>query len=81
MSKVPMTAEAELAVLVSDAYQKQGFGTELWRRLVQIARDEKLQRVTARILRDNVAMQHVARKIGFHLEPEGPEFSAVMDLI
>ena len=81
MSKVPMTAEAELAVLVSDAYQKQGFGTELWRRLVQIARDEKLQRVTARILGDNIAMQHVARKIGFHLEPEGPEFSAVMDLI
>ncbi|HSJ42475.1 MAG TPA: bifunctional acetate--CoA ligase family protein/GNAT family N-acetyltransferase, partial [Xanthobacteraceae bacterium] len=33
--------EAELAVLVDDRYQGQGLGTELYRRLVAVARDEK----------------------------------------
>ena len=34
--------EAEVAILVSDQYQKQGLGIEVLRRTVQIARDEKL---------------------------------------
>src|SRR5258708_4897577 len=38
--------EAEVAILVSDQYQKQGLGTELMRRLIQIARDQKLHRVS-----------------------------------
>ncbi len=35
--------EAELAVLVDDRYQGQGLGTELYRRLIAVARDEKLE--------------------------------------
>jgi acetyltransferase len=34
--------EAEVAILVSDQCQKQGLGIELLRRVVQIARDERL---------------------------------------
>jgi acetyltransferase len=33
--------EAEIAILVSDQFQKQGLGIELLRRTVQIARNEK----------------------------------------
>ena len=80
LSKLHQTAEAEFAILVSDAYQGHGFGVELLRRLVQIGRDEKLKRIVATILGDNVAMQHVSRKIGFKLERVGPEFNAEMDL-
>jgi acetyltransferase len=80
LSKVHQAAEAEFAILVSDAYQGHGFGAELLRRLVQIGRDEKLRRIVATILGDNVAMQHVSRKIGFKLERAGPEFNAEMDL-
>jgi acetyltransferase len=57
--------EAELAILVSDKYQKQGLGTELLHRTIQIARDKKLRRVWGELLRDNLAMQVIARKLGF----------------
>src|ERR1700730_8857686 len=57
--------EAEVAILVSDQYQKQGLGTELLRRLIQIARGQKLHRVSGELLRDNLAMQIVVKKLGF----------------
>jgi acetyltransferase len=80
LSKLRQTAEAEFAILVSDAYQGHGFGVELLRRLVQIGRDEKLKRIVATILSDNVAMQRVSRKIGFTLKRVDAEFQAVLDL-
>ena len=80
LSKVHQTAEAEFAILVSDAWQGHGLGVELLRRLVEIGRDEKLERIVATILADNVAMQHVSRKIGFTLTRTGPEFNAELDL-
>ena len=80
LSKLHQTAEAEFAILVSDAWQGHGFGGELLRRLVQIGRDEKLQRIVASILSDNVAMQHVSRKIGFKLKRVETEFRAELDL-
>jgi len=80
LSKVHQTAEAEFAILVSDAYQGQGFGSELLRRLVQIGRDEKLQRIVATILSANIAMQRVSRKIGFKLKRVESEFHAELDL-
>jgi acetyltransferase len=80
LSKVHQTVDAEFAILVSDAYQGHGFGGELLRRLVQIGRDEKLKRIVATILSDNVAMQHVSRKIGFKLKRVESEFSAELDL-
>jgi acetyltransferase len=75
-----LTAEAEFAILVSDAYQGHGFGGELLRRLVQIGRDEKLERIFASILSGNVAMQRVSRKIGFKLKRAESEFHAELDL-
>jgi acetyltransferase len=80
LSKLHQIAEAEFAILVSDAYQGHGFGVELLRRLVEIGRDEKLKRIVATILGENVAMQRVSRKIGFTLKRNGPEFEAHMDL-
>ena len=80
LSKMHMSPEAEFAILVSDACHGQGFGAELLRRLVQIARDEKLRRITATILGANIAMQHLSRKVGFKLTRVGPEFSAELDL-
>jgi len=59
--------EGEFAILVGDHYQKQGLGTELLRRLVEFGREEKLARITADILPDNLEMQKVSKKIGFEL--------------
>ncbi|HEX5221046.1 MAG TPA: bifunctional acetate--CoA ligase family protein/GNAT family N-acetyltransferase [Verrucomicrobiae bacterium] len=69
---------AEFAMLVSDAWQKQGLGTELLKRLVQVARDEKLDALTADILADNFAMQIVSKKAGFKVtrDADGHDFVA-----
>jgi acetyltransferase len=61
------TEEAEFAMLVLDAYQREGLGTELLRRLVEIGRDEGLSHITADILRQNRAMQRVCEKLGFEI--------------
>ncbi len=70
LSKARGLNEAEFALLVSDRWQRQGLGAELLKRLVQIARAEKLDRVSAQIMADNHAMQHVSKKAGFKLEHE-----------
>jgi acetyltransferase len=59
--------EAEFAILISDPWQGKGLGAELLKRLVQIGRAEKLQRITGHILNENAAMLHVSKKIGFQL--------------
>ncbi len=69
MNKLHVGNEAEVAVLVSDQYQKLGLGNELLRRVIQIARDEKLSRVSAEMLTDNVAMQVITKRLGFHVRP------------
>jgi acetyltransferase len=68
LSKVHGANEAEFAIVISDAWQNRGLGTELLSRLLQIARDEHLDRVTANILPDNLEMQRVCEKLGFTLE-------------
>ncbi len=74
--------EAEFAILVSDLFQRQGLGTELLRRLLQIGRDEKLRRITADILPDNYGMQRICEKLGFTLrhDPEEEVIKAAIEL-
>ncbi len=67
LSKLHSTNEAEVAVLVSDHYQKLGLGYELLRRVVEVARDEKLSQVSAEMLTDNVAMQIIMKRLGFRV--------------
>ena len=79
LSRTPGTAEpeAEFAMLVNDRYQRQGLGSELLRRLIQIGKDEGLRRITAEILPENRGMQVVAAQHGFTLKPNYAE-GAVM---
>lgn len=67
LSKVHGRNEAEFALLVSDQWQKHGLGTGLLRRLLHVARDEKMDRVFSVILADNLPMQKVSEKVGFKL--------------
>ncbi|HVM92457.1 MAG TPA: bifunctional acetate--CoA ligase family protein/GNAT family N-acetyltransferase [Terriglobales bacterium] len=68
LSRVRGKDEAEMAVLVDDRFQHQGLGTELYRRLIEVARDEKLTSVVSTILSENREMQIICRKLGFRLE-------------
>lgn len=61
--------EAEVAVLVSDPYQRHGLGTELVRRLIQVGRDEKLRNIIAILLPENLAMRALAERFGFKIRP------------
>jgi acetyltransferase len=70
MNKLHTRNEAEVAALVTDQYQKLGLGHELLRRVVQIARDEKVSQVTAEMLPDNIAMQAVFRRLGFAIRAD-----------
>jgi acetyltransferase len=62
--------DAELAVLVDDRYQGLGLGTELYRRLIAIAREEKLQRVLSTVLAENREMRAICQKLGFKMEAD-----------
>ncbi len=59
--------EAEFAVLVADAHQGKGLGAELTRRLMQVAADEKLDRLVGDILPDNLVMLRLCERLGFKL--------------
>lgn len=67
LTKMPTGNQAEVAVLVSDRYQRHGLGGELVRRLIQVARDEKLAEVVANILPENLGMRALANRFGFKL--------------
>ncbi len=81
--KLPRTTSAEWAILISDKFQRQGLGSELLRRLVQIARDEKLETFVADIHPENRAMQKVAEKVGFKLRYDADDglMKAMMTLV
>jgi acetyltransferase len=59
--------EAEFAVIISDTCQRLGLGSELLRRLVTVAREEKLRRIVGEILPENRAMQTICERLGFKL--------------
>jgi len=65
MSRKHGLPEADLAALVLDGFQKKGIGTELYRRLLEIARSEQLCKIHSNMLAENVEMAAVCRKLGF----------------
>lgn len=67
LTKLPGEEDAEIGVLISDAYQGQGLGTELVRGLVAAARDEKLHRIIAHVLPENAGMRALANHFGFQI--------------
>ncbi len=65
LTREPSGSDGEVAVLVTDQWQKEGIGTELVRRLITVARDQKLLRVVANIMPENQSMRSLADRLGF----------------
>lgn len=65
--KIRGTKDAEFALLVSDRFQGLGLGTELVKRLIQVGRDENIDRIIGDILPENIQMQRVCEKLGFKM--------------
>lgn len=82
LTQIHGSNDAEVAVLVTDRYQHRGLGAELLRRLIEIARDRKLDRLVADTLGENLAMQALAKRLGFRrvTSEEPTVVRAVLDL-
>jgi acetyltransferase len=82
LSRLRGTREAEFSLLINDQYQRRRLGTELVRRLIHIGREEKLEKIRADIMAENVVMQRVCKKLGFRLHHESADglVSAELDL-
>jgi acetyltransferase len=82
LSRRSRHADGEFAILVADTWHRRGLGTELLRRIVDIARSERIPRVTATMLPDNTGMARIAAKLGFSVRraPDGVESTAELVL-
>jgi acetyltransferase len=80
LSKLHSTNAGEFAVVVTDAWQRKGLGTELTKRLVQIAKNEKMARLVAYTLRENKDMQHMCKKVGFQVRTPVGESECVIEM-
>jgi acetyltransferase len=67
LTRMPGSREGEVAVLVADRFQRCGIGSELMARLIQVGRDEKLARIHAIILHENMGMRGMAARHGFQV--------------
>jgi acetyltransferase len=82
LSRIHATNEARLSVLIGDPYQGIGLGGELIRRAVDVARSERMRRLSAVLTADNQTMKHIFEKVGFTFEPIDKEnlIAAVLEL-
>ncbi|MCS6907365.1 MAG: GNAT family N-acetyltransferase, partial [Anaerolineales bacterium] len=69
LSKIHSLDEARFSLLISDLYQGRGIGSELLKRILHVAREEKLRRIEALLTPDNEVMIHLLTKMGFTLRP------------
>ena len=70
LSKLHRRDEAELAVLIHDSFQHLGIGTELFQRLIAIARAEKLRCLQSTVLAENREMRAICQKLGFRMSAD-----------
>ena len=82
LSRIHGTGEAEVAILVSDKYQNHGLGSELLRRLIQVAKQEGITALSAQMMPDNNPMQRITKTLGFkvRMQPGFASVRATMDL-
>jgi acetyltransferase len=64
LSRAPSAEEAEIGVIVADKFQHQGLGAELIKKLIDIARTEKIKRIVADFHSENSAIRHLAKHGG-----------------
>jgi acetyltransferase len=82
LSKLHGKSEAELAAVAIDEAQHKGLGSELYRRLIQLAREEKLSKVVSVMLPENREMRAICTRLGFKMSSslEDNMIRAEMDL-
>ncbi len=82
LSKHHYRPEGNFTLLINDRFQGRGIGSEMLKHLLDVARAEKLERVTATMTVDNHPMQQTCKKLGFRLfhAEQGALVKAVIEL-
>lgn len=80
LSKLFGQNAAEFAMLIRDDYQRQGLGTLLLQRLLDVARAENIGTVIADMLPENTGMRYICQKLGFTLKREQGVIKAKIEL-
>ncbi len=62
----------EFAVVVGDPWQGLGLGEKLVDVIIGVAEDKGLETIYGFIMKDNIAMLNLCRKLGFKIEEEDP---------
>jgi acetyltransferase len=68
--KIPSTQNASFSILIQDEYHHQGLGTYLVKKLMQIAKEEKIEHLIATMRKENQEMKKICEKNGFVLKQE-----------
>jgi len=82
LSKIHGRDEGELAAVAIDDAQHKGLGTELYRRLIKVAKEEKLKKLISVMLPENREMRALCTRLGFkmHADIEDNMIRAELDL-
>lgn len=62
--------QCEFAMVVGDAWHRQGIGERLLGRLLAVAKLAGIRQVTGVTMATNVSMKALARKLGFSVQPD-----------
>jgi acetyltransferase len=66
---------AELTFLLKDEFQRKGIGDDLMKRMITIARQERVGKLVANMLVENKEMQSLCQKLGFEVAPAGDKYA------
>ncbi|MBP8000912.1 MAG: bifunctional acetate--CoA ligase family protein/GNAT family N-acetyltransferase [Chloroflexi bacterium] len=80
LSKQLHSNEAEFALLISDECQGHGLGKELLNRLIQVGRDEHVDRIVGFVLPENTAMKAISQRLGFQMTTNMGVVEAVLPI-
>jgi acetyltransferase len=69
ISRHRWTHDGEFAILVSDRYQHQGLGKEMMRRLLEVGRSEKYERIFGFVYNENHEMIRLVEGLGGTIQP------------
>ena len=73
--------DAEFSLIICDECQGQGLGTEMIRRVIEVAKGEGLDRVVAEILGTNGGMIRICQEVGFKISADEGEDTVQAELV
>jgi acetyltransferase len=80
LTKITGSSNATFALTIKDQWQNKGLGTKLMKKMLEVAKEEKVKHLFAQMLGENLQMKKLCSRFGFQLRPEGKFIYAEKDL-